>query len=92
MADGSDPSLLDRLKNFIRSFQGQEQAAPASEEQLRASGHGFAVWGFALSAFVPQPIMPLDLPVKVRSWELTVCPRSHIRRWLRVTWPAQARM
>ncbi len=27
-----------------------------------------------------QPIMPLDLPVKVRSWELTVYPRSHIRR------------
>src|SRR5208283_6248593 len=25
-----------------------------------------------------QPIMPLDLPVKVRSWELTVYPRSHI--------------
>src|SRR5271166_6930339 len=24
--------------------------------------------------------MPLDLPVKVRSWELTVYPRSHIRR------------
>lgn len=42
MADGSDPSLLDRLKNFIRSFQGQEQAAPASEEQLRPSGH--AAW------------------------------------------------
>ena len=27
-----------------------------------------------------QPIMPLDLPVKVRPWELTVYPRSHIRR------------
>jgi nitrogen fixation protein NifU and related proteins len=27
-----------------------------------------------------QPIMLLDLPVKVRSWELTVYPRSHIRR------------
>ncbi|MFI5457576.1 MAG: SEC-C metal-binding domain-containing protein [Isosphaerales bacterium] len=27
-----------------------------------------------------QPIMPLNLPVKVRSWELTVYPRSHIRR------------
>ena len=28
-----------------------------------------------------QPIMPLrTLPVKVRSWELTVYPRSHIRR------------
>ena len=39
-----------------------------------------------------QPIMPLDLPVKVRSWELTVYPRSHIRRWFGVTRPAQARM
>ena len=27
-----------------------------------------------------QPIMPLDLPVKVRPWELTVYPRSYIRR------------
>ncbi len=34
------------------------------------------------SPFVPQPIIPLDLPVRVRSWELTVYPRSHIRRWL----------
>ena len=38
-----------------------------------------------------QPIMPLDLPVKVRSWELTVYPRSYIRRWLGVTRPAKAR-
>jgi hypothetical protein len=29
---------------------------------------------------VLQPIIPLDLPVKVRPWELTVYPRSHIRR------------
>ena len=29
---------------------------------------------------VLRPIMPLDLPVKVRPWELTVYPRSHIRR------------
>ena len=41
---------------------------------------------------VLQPIMPLDSPVKVRSWELTVYPRSYIRRWLGVTRPAQARM
>src|SRR5271157_819668 len=33
--------------------------------------------------------MPLDLPVKVRSWELTVYPRSHIRRWFGVTRPAK---
>ena len=48
--------------------------------------------GFAGSGPVLQPIMPLDLPVKVRSWELTVYPRSHIRRWLGVTRPAKARM
>ena len=41
---------------------------------------------------VLQPIMPLDLPVKVLSWELTVYPRSHIRRWLGATRPAKARM
>jgi hypothetical protein len=41
---------------------------------------------------VLQPIMPLDLPVKVRSWELTVYPRSHIRRWLGATRSAKARM
>src|SRR5271157_3327226 len=41
---------------------------------------------FSGSDRVPQPIMPLDLPVKVRSWELTVYPRSYIRRWPRVTW------
>jgi hypothetical protein len=32
------------------------------------------------SAQVLQPIKPLDLPVKVRSSELTVYPRSYIRR------------
>ena len=49
-------------------------------------GHGLAVssllqprrlWG---KSGVLQPIMPLDSPVKVRPWELTVYPRSHIRR------------
>ena len=48
--------------------------------------------GFAVTDFVLQPIMPFDLPVKVRSWELTVYPRSHIRRWLGVTRSAKARM
>jgi hypothetical protein len=46
----------------------------------------------AKDELIPQPIMPLDLPVKVRSWELTVYPRSHIRRWLGMTRPAKARM
>ena len=35
---------------------------------------------------VLQPITPLDLPVKVRLWKLTVYPRSYIRRRLSVTW------
>ena len=42
--------------------------------------------GFAGSEPVLQRIVPLDLPVKVRSWELTVYPRTHIRRGFRVTW------
>ena len=41
---------------------------------------GSKVGGCAGSGPVLQPIMPLDLPVKIRSWELTVYPRSHIRR------------
>jgi hypothetical protein len=49
------------------------------------------VKGFAGSGPVLQPIMPLDLPVKVRPWKLTVDPRSYIRRWLRATRSAQAR-
>ena len=38
-----------------------------------------------------QPIRLLILPVKVRSRELTVCPRSHIRHLLEVTWEVKAR-
>ena len=37
-------------------------------------------WEIREKSGVLQPIMPLDLPVKVRPWELTVYPRSHIRR------------
>ena len=43
-------------------------------------GQGRFWGGFAGSGPVLQPTMPLDLPVKVRSWDLTVYPRSHIRR------------
>ena len=35
-----------------------------------------------------QLVMLWNLPVKVRSWELAVYPRSHIRRWFGVTRPA----
>jgi hypothetical protein len=44
------------------------------------------------SIFVPQPIVPLDLSVKVRSWELTFYPQSYIRGRLGVTRLAKARM
>src|SRR5271166_1471536 len=60
-----------------------------------AEGFGFLTSDFGVGTSQDlglQPIMPLDLPVKVRSWELTVYPRSHIRRWFGVTRPAQARM
>jgi len=45
-------------------------AGPPPESKAASGGAGPVL----------QPIMPLDLPVKVRSWELTVYPRSHIRR------------
>ncbi len=66
------------------------QVDPAGFDCPRPDGSD--IERFAGSSPVLQPIMPLDLPVKVRSWELTVYPRSHIRRWLGVTRPAQARM
>lgn len=45
-----------------------------------------------MSAGRSQPIRLPILPVQVRSRELTVCPRSHIRHLLEVTWEVQARM
>ena len=65
---------------------GETAAAAALRDPARV--HWFSLIG----VLGLQPIMPLDLPVKVRSWELTVYPRSHIRRWFGVTRPAQARM
>ena len=58
---------------------------PQSAESLRrAIGEAhrrYTRWiNFRGKSGVLQPIMPLDLPVKVRPWELTVYPRSHIRR------------
>ncbi len=44
------------------------------------SERGYHVFSDVGTKLELQPIMPLDLPVKVRSWELTVYPRSHIRR------------
>jgi hypothetical protein len=48
--------------------------------QVRHGGAGGGGGIPAGKSGVLQPIMPLDLPVKVRPWELTVYPRSHIRR------------
>ena len=59
---------------------------------LMGAGKSFAPSRGRVSDFVLQPIMLFDLPVKVRSWELAVYPRSHIRRWFGATQPAQARM
>jgi len=59
-------------KKYINILMETVQAAIAHGvlDSVRARGN----------SGVLQPIMPLDLPVKVRPWELTVYPRSHIRR------------
>ena len=48
------------------------ELSPEKSEQIVFANSG--------KSGVLQPIIPLDLPVKVRPWELTVYPRSHIRR------------
>src|SRR5271157_721509 len=68
------------------SLRSDRASATALDLAARLEAHP------QVTRVVPQPIMPLDLPVKVRPWELTVYPRSHIRRWLGVTRPAKARM
>ncbi len=56
-------------------------------ETVRSDGGGTTTYTYSFdvdpsmgSDLVLQSIMLLDLPVKVRPWELTVYPRSHIRR------------
>ena len=81
------------LRGLLRGLlRGQTAKASRGQALFPQRLRGVKPKGFAGSSPVLQPIMPLDLPVKVRSWELTVYPRSHIRRWLGVTRPAQARM
>ncbi len=81
------PRRFHDLRSEIRcQFVPPCDELTLAEEELRANS--CRALG---SDRVPQPIMPLDLPVKVRSWELTVYPRSYIRRWLGATRTAQAR-
>jgi phosphate transport system protein len=70
-----EPERVDtwlRLINTARNLERVSDHASNIAETVIYLIHG--------SDPVPQPIMPLDLPVKVRPWELTVYPRSHIRR------------
>ena len=58
-------------QDIVADDADRERLVACLERAVRRSGGKFGVL---------QPIMPLDLPVKVRPWELTVYPRSHIRR------------
>jgi len=57
-------------------------ASPSADETVKIWDCATGKELFALKGHhgVLQPIMPLDLPVRVRPWKLTVYPRSHIRR------------
>jgi hypothetical protein len=66
------------MSGVWKRSHGEASEAPATER----AGHRYAepkTTAPHLDSTL-QPIMPLDLPVKVRPWELTVYPRSHIRR------------
>ena len=71
-----DPSqtLLESDGGPLRLLGSQHRGNPVSGNPV--SVHHSCPW----KSGVLQPIMPLDSPVKVRPWELTVYPRSHIRR------------
>jgi len=71
IATGTDVKPLECLL-FMRNVK-----SAAYFEQMKGRGVRGEIRG---KSGVLQPIMPLDLPVKVRPWELTVYPRSHIRR------------
>ena len=88
-------ATLNRVGGVLETQGKLTEAQAAFEEALAISRRmaeqdpNNADWKSALAGgagletgtqLVLQPIMPLDLPVKVRSWELTVYPRSHIRR------------
>jgi len=65
---GLSPAKLGT--DFAAFYEMEYSGSVDNDEVERACG----------KSGVLQPIMPLDSPVKVRPWELTVYPRSHIRR------------
>ena len=92
---GLSLQVCHRTRRFLRKNQTVLSPLAAAQpltvlswpEALNASGSRQCLPdGHTAAMPVLQPIMPLDLPVKVRSWELTVYPRSYIRRRSRVTW------
>src|SRR5271165_658581 len=89
---GTSFSRILTVQGTDRPESKQGSASYRRNVNTMAQGRAwiYCIWGltrfnllrsFVGSSPVPQPIMPLDLPVKVRSWELTVYPRSYIRRW-----------
>ena len=73
-----DPDSF-RPQNQRSRPQNPKQTRPQPPVE-RGCGNSGVRGEFRGNSGVLQPIMPLDLPVKVRPWELTVYPRSHIRR------------
>src|SRR5271165_3719921 len=70
---------LDRARRAPLPYSAVHHSCP--KRWRGKSGVSSSFWGKSGGkSGVLQPIMPLDLPVKVRPWELTVYPRSHIRR------------
>src|SRR5271157_5482385 len=72
LSSGTGSGLSGLLADGLDRFAEHLPAVPSCVGTCTFAGSTFAG-----SDLVLQPIMPLDLPVKVRSWELTVYPRSH---------------
>ena len=97
MVDGEERATDLRPNDALAElFLGQGSTAarhrtsvPLSQALTLPRSVRFCNSGVAGSGRVVQPIMPSDLPVKVRPWELTVYPRSHIRRRFGVTRPCK---
>ena len=93
---------IDRLLFYVRNPKENDAAVDRMCSSIREFGFKILVLGLRPRDLVPlgsplpygrsQPIRLLIWPVKVRSRELTVCPRSHIRRLLQATVEVKARM